>query len=103
MKPVTVHAAKTHLSRLIAKACAGEDVVMGRGKTPVVRLVPIAPSGPKIPQGRIFGAAKGLFKLDDSFFEPLPDEELALWEGRYKNLGGMETPSPPPMPTPKRG
>jgi antitoxin (DNA-binding transcriptional repressor) of toxin-antitoxin stability system len=34
MKPVTVHAAKTHLSKLIERACAGEDVVIARGHTP---------------------------------------------------------------------
>lgn len=81
MKPVTIHAAKTHLSRLIAKACAGEEVVIARGKTPLVRLVPMTRSK-EIPHGRIFGAAKGLAHLDDAFFDPLPEEELALWEGR---------------------
>jgi antitoxin (DNA-binding transcriptional repressor) of toxin-antitoxin stability system len=91
MKPVTVHAAKTHLSRLIARACAGEDVVIARGKTPVVRLVPVA-AGAMPGKARVPGALKGLIKLDDAFFEPLPEEELALWEGRHKNLGGMETP-----------
>jgi antitoxin (DNA-binding transcriptional repressor) of toxin-antitoxin stability system len=96
MKPFTVHAAKTHLSRLIAKACAGEEVVIARGKTPLVRLVPIAgPNEPPI--GRIRGAAKGLGYLDDSFFDPLPESELALWEGRGP------TPDPLDEPLPKAG
>jgi prevent-host-death family protein len=38
---VTVHAAKTNLSKLIEAALAGEDVIIARGKTPVARLVPI--------------------------------------------------------------
>jgi len=40
MMRTTIHAAKTDLSRLIKKACAGEEVVIARGDTPVVRLVP---------------------------------------------------------------
>jgi prevent-host-death family protein len=76
MKPITIHAAKTNLSKLIAKACAGEEVIIARGNKPVVRLVPVEAPKPR----RRFGAMKGLIKLDDSFFDPLPPDELALWE-----------------------
>ncbi|GMV40331.1 MAG: hypothetical protein AMXMBFR64_20470 [Myxococcales bacterium] len=76
MKPVNIHAAKTHLSRLIERARAGEEVVIARDGTPVARLVPIDP----LPTGRRFGALKGMIVVDDVFFEPLPDEELAAWE-----------------------
>ena len=41
MTTVTVHAAKTHLSRLIQRAAAGEEIVIVRGKTPVARLIAI--------------------------------------------------------------
>ena len=76
MTQTTIHAAKTHLSRLIQRACAGEEVVIARGKTPVVRLVPVdAPV-----RGRVFGALRGRARVDDAFFEPLPEEELAVWE-----------------------
>ena len=75
-KPVSVHEAKTHLSRLIERAEAGEDVVIARGKTPVVRLVAI--TAPKV--DRRFGAMKGRAKVSAEFFEPLPDDELAAWE-----------------------
>ena len=78
-KPVTIHAAKTNLSKLIKRACAGEEVVIARGNTPVVKLVPVEP--PAKPK-RKPGAWKGRFKVDDSFFDPLPEEELRLWEGR---------------------
>jgi prevent-host-death family protein len=54
-KPVTVHAAKTHLSKLIERACAGEDVVIARGRTPVVGLVPVRKVAPR----RRFGAHAG--------------------------------------------
>ena len=76
MKPVTVHAAKTHLSKLIERACAGEDVVIARGRTPVVRLVPVK----TVKSGRRFGAMRGRARTTKVFFASLPPEELALWE-----------------------
>jgi antitoxin (DNA-binding transcriptional repressor) of toxin-antitoxin stability system len=75
-KTFSVHQAKTHLSRLIELACAGEEVIITRGKTPVVKLSPIR-SGTT---SRRFGAMKGRARVDAKFFEPLPDEELAAWE-----------------------
>jgi antitoxin (DNA-binding transcriptional repressor) of toxin-antitoxin stability system len=77
MAMVTVHAAKTHLSRLIQRAEAGEEIVIMRGKTPVARLTAI----PRHPVKRRFGAYRGEFEVPDSFFEPLPEEELAAFEG----------------------
>ena len=41
MKTVTIHKAKTELSKLIEKACRGEEIVIARGKKPLVRLVAI--------------------------------------------------------------
>ncbi len=76
MKRVTVHVAKTHLSRLIEAACAGEEVVIARGKTPVVRLVPIDAKPPE----RRFGAMRGKATVTPALFDPLPDEELDAWE-----------------------
>jgi prevent-host-death family protein len=76
-KTVTIHEAKTNLSRLIKQACAGEEIVIARGKEPVVRLVPVEQS-PK--QRRVPGALKGVFTFDESFFDPLPPEELDAWE-----------------------
>ena len=76
MVTVNVHEAKTNLSRLLAKVEAGEEVVIARSGTPVAQLV----RGQK--QGkRQFGYMKGQIKLDDRFFDPLPEEELAAWEG----------------------
>jgi prevent-host-death family protein len=76
MKVVTIHAAKTHLSRLIEEVTAGEQVVIARGKKPVARLVPIKAEK----QGRVFGAMRGRAKVDRRFFEPLPDDEIDAWE-----------------------
>ena len=77
MTTVSVHEAKTHLSRLIEKVLAGEEVVISRNKEPVVRLVREAPPKKK----PLLGALKGQFKcdLDDGFFDPLSEEELAHW------------------------
>ena len=76
MVTVNVHEAKTQLSRLLMHVEAGEDVVIARSGKPVARLVKFQKQGK-----RQFGAMKGLVELDDSFFDPLPEEELALWEG----------------------
>jgi prevent-host-death family protein len=76
MKFVPVHEAKTHLSRLIERACRGEEVVISRGKRPVVRLVPVDHATP----ARKFGVLRGKVHVDDAFFEPLPEDELAAWE-----------------------
>ena len=77
MTVVTIHYAKTNLSRLLAEVEAGGEVVIARGKTPIARLMSAAPPTAK----RVFGSMKGQVDLDDSFFEPLPDDELALWNG----------------------
>lgn len=76
MTTVGVHEAKTHLSRLIEKVLAGEEVVISRNKEPVVRLVREVPLKKKKP---LLGAMKGQFEVPDSFFDPLPDEELRAW------------------------
>jgi prevent-host-death family protein len=74
-KLVTVHAAKTGLSRLIERACAGEEVIIARRNVPVVRLVPVNYKRPK----RKFGSMKGRAKVTKAFFDPMPPEELDLW------------------------
>ena len=76
MPVVNVHEAKTQLSRLLARVEAGEEVVIARRGRPVARLVRCQPKGK-----RQFGAMKGRIKITDAFFEPLPEEELKLWEG----------------------
>ncbi|MEO8927370.1 MAG: type II toxin-antitoxin system prevent-host-death family antitoxin [Caulobacteraceae bacterium] len=73
----TVHQAKTQLSKLIASALEGEEVVIARGATPVVKLTPVAP----VRKRPVFGALRGKIAFSDSFFDPLPDDELALWNG----------------------
>lgn len=74
MPQFSVHDAKTNLSKLIAAALAGGDVVIARGKIPVVRLVPVAPLGK-----RCFGAFQGKIASDARFNEPLSEDELGGW------------------------
>jgi antitoxin (DNA-binding transcriptional repressor) of toxin-antitoxin stability system len=75
---VKMHEAKTHLSSLVARALAGEDIVIARGDKPQVKLVPVMPASR---QPRVPGALKGQISIPDSFFDPMSDEELKLWEG----------------------
>ena len=78
MATVKIHEAKTQLSRLIARAEAGEEIVIARGDKPVVRLVAVDTTK----RHPTFGALKGKFNIPDSFFfDPLPEDELKLWEG----------------------
>lgn len=76
MTTVNVHEAKTQLSRLLALVEAGEDVTIARNGKPVARLVPCEQRGKPT-----FGSLKGKISIDDSFFDPLPEEELRAWEG----------------------
>ena len=71
-----IHEVKTQLTKIIEQACRGEEVVIARAGKPVVRIVPIAPR----PSGRRFGALRGQARVDERFFEPLPDDELRAWE-----------------------
>jgi PIN domain nuclease of toxin-antitoxin system/antitoxin (DNA-binding transcriptional repressor) of toxin-antitoxin stability system len=81
---VTIHQAKTHLSKLIARAEAGEEIVIARGKDPVVRLELVSARKPR-PK---FGAMKGIWpELPEAFFfDPLPKDELKLWKARVRLL-----------------
>ena len=76
MPVVNVHEAKTHLSRLLAQVESGEEVIIARNGKPVARLVRCSAKGKRQPD--IF---KGKIVIPDSFFDPLPEEELKAWEG----------------------
>lgn len=77
MEKVTVHEAKTNLSRLLRRIEAGEEIIICRGKTAVARLTGISkPEDKREP--RKPGRLKGLFEVPDAFFEPLSDEEMGL-------------------------
>jgi antitoxin (DNA-binding transcriptional repressor) of toxin-antitoxin stability system len=72
METITIHKAKTQLSSLIEKACRGEEIVIARGKQPVVKLVAIIDKrGDRKP-----GAWKGKISYTADAFNPLTDREL---------------------------
>lgn len=70
MTEVGVHEAKTHLSRLLERVAAGEEIVITRGRRPVARLVPVRPSG------RTLGEDRGIYEVPEDFDAPLPDDVL---------------------------
>jgi prevent-host-death family protein len=69
MRTITIHEAKTHLSRLIRRALEGEDIIISRGRDPLVRLVPVKKPRP----ARIVGDYKGRIRIAEDFDEPLED------------------------------
>ena len=73
---VNVHEAKTHFSRLLEQAHAGQEIVLAKAGKPYARLMPLAPSTGKRKPGRLSG------QLDASFFDALPAAELDAWEDR---------------------
>jgi prevent-host-death family protein len=77
---VNIHAAKTHLSRLVDQATNGDEVVIARAGKPVAKLVPV--NGKEAPARRVLGALAGRFKLPSDFDAPLPDDEIDAFEGR---------------------
>lgn len=78
MTIVNVLEAKTNLSRLIAEVEAGGEVIIARANKPVVRLVAVESAAR---QRREPGRLKGIVQWDDRFDDPLPADELALWNG----------------------
>ena len=121
MAVFNMHQAKTGLSRLVAMAEAGEEVVIARHNIAVAKIVPVgdafgkrkppgevsastgfgeetqmglagmtdwtgmieAPAAPAVLKPRKPGALKGMFSVPDSFFDPLPEDELQAWEGAF--------------------
>ena len=72
---VNVHEAKTQFSRLLEQAHAGQEIILAKAGKPYARLVPLEPRKGRRRAGRLKGV------LDPSFFDSLPDDELAHWDG----------------------
>ncbi|HUO84850.1 MAG TPA: type II toxin-antitoxin system Phd/YefM family antitoxin [Thermoanaerobaculia bacterium] len=75
MEEVSVHEAKTHLSRLLRRVAMGEEIVISRGGEPIARLVPVA-GGRK----RSLGVDRGRFEVPEDFDAPLPEEVVREFE-----------------------
>ncbi len=72
---VNMHQAKTSLSRLVARALAGEEVVIARNGEPLVKLVPVE----KKREPRVPGKYKGKIWIAPDCFDPMTEEELEDW------------------------
>jgi prevent-host-death family protein len=80
MQTVTVHEAKTHMSRLLARVEAGEEIVIARGKTEIAKIVPLHPpvSVRRTPNRFAHLVPPGKDVLDDGFWDPLSVEHLGI-------------------------
>jgi prevent-host-death family protein len=80
MRTVNVHAAKTHFSRLVNQAAAGEEIIIARAGKPVAKLVPLTSRHDR-PKRRL-GALAGVAVVPPDFDAPLPDHVIDTFEGR---------------------
>jgi prevent-host-death family protein len=72
---INVHEAKTNFSKLLEKAHAGQEIILSKAGKPYARLMPLA----RVDTARVPGR---LPEIDTSqFFDPMPESELAAWEG----------------------
>ena len=72
---VNVHEAKTNFSKLLELAHAGQEIILAKSGKPYALLTPLPSGGVgQRKPGRLPG------KVTESFFEPLPEEEIAAWE-----------------------
>jgi prevent-host-death family protein len=81
---VNVHDAKTQFSKLLERAHGGEEIILAKAGKPYARMMPIE-AQPKLPP-RTPGGLKIKGDIPDSvWFDPLPEDELAAWEGKYSS------------------
>ena len=76
-KPINIHTAKTHFSRLVERAARGEEIVIARAGRPLARLVPLASPGRR----RRLGLLKGKIRIAANFDAPLPAKVLREFYG----------------------
>lgn len=108
MKTINIQAAKTHLSRLVEQAAAGEDIILAKAGKPLVRLVPYAPARTARVGGQLAGSvwsASDCWSPDEDVFAASIDAPLAqperkfypmvsdeIAEGQYAAEPGLFTP-----------
>lgn len=78
---VTTHEAKTHLSRILAQVEAGEEIVIARGKNEIAKIVPLNPAPKRRELGWLRNDSRGSDPLAYGFWDPIPEVDLALWNG----------------------
>jgi prevent-host-death family protein len=86
---VNIAAAKAHLSALVDRAAAGEEIILSRAGRPVARLMPLEEQTPRQP-----GARRHWQIPDDLFLEPMDEEDLRAAEGADTDEYGLSLPRP---------
>lgn len=76
MPTINIHEAKTHLSRFVEQAAAGEEIIIAKAGKPMAKLVPLR----HMPSRRTLGMFKGKLNVPDDFDVPLSDEAVKLFE-----------------------
>lgn len=86
MTIVTIHKTETELSNLVARVEAGEEIILARGDKQVVKLILVEAEKPKV---RGYGRYAHLRDQipSDLFLQPMSEDELAAWEGKYSFPG----------------
>ena len=78
VKPINIHQAKTHFSRLVERAANGEEIIIARAGRPLARLMPLAsPTRLRRP-----GLLKGRIRISKNFDAPLPRSIARAFESR---------------------
>lgn len=78
-KIVNIHQAKTHLSRLIEEALAGEEIVIAKAGQPKVKLTVVADQPAFRTPWEGFGCMRGQIWIADNAFDPMREEEIEMW------------------------
>jgi prevent-host-death family protein len=79
MLKLNIHEAKTHLSKYLERVAKGETILLCRRNEPIAEIRPLKR---RLTKPRPLGLAKGTVRIPPEFFEPLPDAELDLFEGK---------------------
>lgn len=77
MQPINIHEAKTHLSRLLDQASAGEEIVIARAGRPIARLVPLTTK-----KSRTLGLARGQLRVSDAFGHARAEDIAEMFNGQ---------------------
>jgi prevent-host-death family protein len=78
MRTINIHEAKTHLSRFVEEAAAGEEIIIAKAGKPIARLVPLEPLRK---QPRPLGLGRGRFEVPEDFDTLYADEIRRMFEG----------------------
>lgn len=84
MQAINIHEAKTHLSRLVEQAAAGEEIVIAKAGRPVARLVALAPD---VAEPRRLGVLAGKLRVPDDIDTPFAHDIETMFHGADAGKG----------------